>query len=205
MLGKQFGMGIDLLTEKVTWAACNGDYTKGKELATIANRAHLKEFAQYWAWYKEGLQHYHNKIRGGYFRLQDGWTLWGDNPSDPSIGNARVQGAGGVMLREAIYRALDYGLELVAPLHDAMYFIQDENKPEQIECGITAMNEAVTNTLGEGVEIRVDVDTHPWSEPWIDGRAVTDYEFLEQYMKNNTSKKERELFEFCEKFNLINK
>ena len=109
------------------------------------------------------------------------------------------------MLREGIYRSLNCGLDVVAPLHDAIYFLQDETKPEQIECGITAMDEAVEHTLGAGVKIRVDVDTHPWSEPWIDGRAATDYEFLAQYMKSSVSKKEQELYDFCKAFNLIEK
>ncbi len=58
-----------------------------------------------------------------YLRLDDGWTLFGDNPSHRSTANCRTQGMGAVIMRKAVALAQDKGLKVIFSLHDALYIM----------------------------------------------------------------------------------
>ena len=57
----------------------------------------------------------------GYIRLNDGWTMWGDNENRRSVCNMPVQGAGAAVMRKAVLYAQEWGLDVTMTLHDALY------------------------------------------------------------------------------------
>jgi len=56
-----------------------------------------------------------------YLKLPSGWTLFGNNPNERSVGNFPVQGFGSDVMRKAVELAQDYGLDVIYTLHDAIY------------------------------------------------------------------------------------
>jgi len=54
-------------------------------------------------------------------RLSDGWTMFGDNINSLSVGNFPLQGCGAEIARRAIALCQDAGIDVLFPLHDALY------------------------------------------------------------------------------------
>ena len=168
-LGISYLMGPKSLSEKLT------DDT-GKKFSQADAQKLIDKFYSAYPSYKEYLDKvYKDYQKYGYLKLFDGWIMFGDNDNFRSVSNMPIQGMGSCILRKAIKYTQDSGLDLVAPLHDALY----------IECDIADVKEA-TDTLAKCMTdgfvdcypnnpkaklIRLDI------EAWGDG-------LLEQYGSN---------------------
>lgn len=89
----------------------------------------------FYATYRDYAQHKQKVAKEykyrGYSRLPDGWVMWGDNYNPRSVGNFPIQGAGSCILREAIRLCQLRGLDVIIPLHDALYIESDIDKMEE--------------------------------------------------------------------------
>lgn len=91
-------------------------------------------------WQQETLREYE---KSGIIELPCGWRMFGDNDNFRSVCNVPIQGRGGSILRKAIITAVkDYGLQVVAPLHDAVYIEYDSFDLEKIDLLHKAMFDA---------------------------------------------------------------
>jgi hypothetical protein len=144
---------------------------------------------------QETIQNYWDN---GYLKLRDGWAMFGDNGNKRSIGNCPVQGAGADIMRRAVRKCSERGLEVIITLHDALYIECDVGDWEAVETFKQCMIEAFieyfpenprdasliridTYAWGEGLEEgRVgDVDTMPI---YVDERAVEEFDKFKQYI-----------------------
>jgi DNA polymerase I len=86
-----------------------------------------------------------------------GWTVRPDpeRPNPRSLRNFPLQANGAEMLRLACCLATERGVQVIAPIHDALMIESSiENLPEQIALAKAAMSEASRFVLG-GFELRV--------------------------------------------------
>lgn len=199
VLGIGYGMGAAKLALKIT--DDSGKVTTEEEAREIID-GFFETYSDYAQLKKDIYSTYKTENE---LSLPDGWKMFGDNPSKNSILNFPVQGLGSCVMRKAIDLCLDRGLEVIFPLHDALY----------IECNLSdwkqkvlelasAMREASGFYLsGESKEwaesVRLDADV--WgpnllecyetlgninvklSPIYIDERAKKEYEQFSKYFK----------------------
>lgn len=79
-------------------------------------------FSDFAEWRKELIATYGDE---GHIKLPCGWYLFGDNDNFRSVGNVPIQGLGACILRKAVSFAQDAGLDVIFPLHDALYIEYD--------------------------------------------------------------------------------
>jgi hypothetical protein len=115
VLGIMYLMGAKSLAHKIT--GDTGEETTEEEAQDLIDQFD-DLFWSYADFKEEFFQYYKDK---GYFTLQDGWTMWGDNPNHRSIKNCPVQGSGADIMRRAVTYAQDMGLDVPFTLHDALY------------------------------------------------------------------------------------
>lgn len=129
---------------------------------------HHEQFAQYWAWSDDYIQH---AMQTGYIETAMGWGyhfgLVGAT-NERSLRNWLIQSTGADILRIACILAERYGIKLLAPVHDAVLI---EAPIDRIEADVALMQEImrrasriVLNRTAEGThELRTDakIIRHP--------------------------------------------
>ena len=176
-LGLQYGMGAAKLAVKLT-ADMGIKFTQDQAQQLI--NLHKRVYATFWQW-AERIGHQYE--REGCLILWDGWALLGDNDNILSVRNFPTQGGGGVIMREAVRLGHEKKLDILSPLHDALYALADEEHAERdskilAEC----MTHAVKNVIGDSLSIRIDIDIHHHGEPWIEEKGEKYYKLLEKYL-----------------------
>ena len=175
VLGVQYGMGVNKLADKLSYDMKRKvEVEEARELIYL----HKKVFSEYWKW----LGHCEWKMFDQkYLQTKDGWMMFNGNKNSLSIKNFLVQGTGASTMRKALVRCVDAGLKVLYPLHDALYFIcDDEDVAETIETAKRCMQEANKSYIN--IEIRMDVDKHSHDEIWVEYRGRNDWEKLKKYM-----------------------
>lgn len=108
-LAVQYGMGADSLAQRIgqpTWRA--------RELLEL----HRRTYRTFWTWSDASLDH---AMLMGSLPTVFGWTLHiGDRPNERSVRNFPMQANGAEMLRLACCIATEEGIEICAPVHDAV-------------------------------------------------------------------------------------
>ena len=114
-LGLQYGMGAAKLAVKLS--ADMGMTITEAQAQKLLN-LHKRVFSKYWQWLDEVAKAYQ---KTGVLRLADGWCLLKDNDNLLSVKNFPTQGGGGAIMREAVILAHQRGIDVMSPLHDAVY------------------------------------------------------------------------------------
>jgi hypothetical protein len=187
VLGQQFGMGAALLAVKVT--ADTGIFCSVGQAEEYI-QMHKDTFSDYWEYaYAIGRTYDYDK----YLSLHDGWLLLGDNRKALSVRNFPIQGTAACMMREACVLAGDAGCELIFTLHDALYTIAPLDRIEEHRKMLEdAMQQAVVNTIGTTLEMRIDMDIHEHGHVWIEDKGEKDYAILSKWLKQQKDWKELE-------------
>lgn len=117
-------------------------------------------------------------------QLADDWYMWRDNDNFRSVGNFPVQGAGAVIMREAVKLAQKHGLDVIYTLHDAIYIEYQSYEFDSVELLKKVMIVAfdkVMSRYGKTIAVRVEGET--WSRDYLDCReSVPDVEILVEYV-----------------------
>lgn len=179
-LGLQYGMGFEKLAVKITLdTGIETSPAQAKRLVGL----HKKLFRVMWDWQDSVIKKYKHD---GAYTLWDGWSLLGDNDNDLSVKNFPVQGTGAVTMRRAVHRAIQYGVKVMCPLHDAIY-ARCKDDPEVIEQTVAAlhkaMDEACSEVLGDVLKVRIDTDVHRHTDVWIEDKGRNNYERLGKYLE----------------------
>jgi hypothetical protein len=196
-LGISYLMGAESLAKKLT-----------SDTGTLHTKQQAQELIEafYYAYptYKKYLDGvYSDYLALGYHKLYDGWTMFGDNDNFRSVSNMPIQGMGSVILRKAIALAQDAGLDVIIPLHDALYIEYPSMRVEYIDtlsdCMVRAFRESYPDNPKADL-IRLDIET--WSSDYepqvfrtpenrevvmekfhIDPRGRAEYERYKKYMQ----------------------
>ena len=178
LLAVQYGMGAETLAGRLGVSTF--------EAHEMLNQHH-EQFAQYWAWSDDWLQH---ALQAGIMRTAFGWTCRTGITefSERSIRNWPVQATGSDILRVACILANRHGIRLLAPVHDAVLI---EAPIETIETDVALTQEImrrasriVLNASPEGThQLRTDAKITRYPDRYTDSRGVAIWEGVLQLMQ----------------------
>lgn len=163
-LGVQYGMREESLANRM------GEHViRARELL----RLHRQTYSRYWQWSDE--IEYHAMLIG---QLQTvfGWKVQvsnqpGQDANPRSLRNFPLQGNGAEMLRLACCMVTEAGIQVCAPVHDALLIEADINVIEQVVQKTQAiMMEASRLVLG-GFTIRTDATIVRYPDRYMDDRG----------------------------------
>jgi DNA polymerase I-like protein with 3'-5' exonuclease and polymerase domains len=173
-LGLQYGMGSQSLSRKL---AQDVGRSVSEDEAKSLIELHQQVFPQFWNWADGCLLKYR---RDGALETKDGWVLFGDNPNALSIKNFLIQATGASIMRLAVVLAVESGLDVISPLHDAIYILHDESDLGAVEILKGCMQRAVSEFVD--IDIRLDTSTFSWNRPWVEAKGMADYQRFEKYL-----------------------
>jgi hypothetical protein len=134
-------------------------------------RAHRETYRTFWRWSDAAVD---TAMLSGSLHTVFGWHVHvGANPNPRSLRNFPMQANGAEMLRLACCLATERGIEVCAPIHDAVliYASLDRLKTD-IAAMRAAMAEASRVVLG-GFELGTDVSVTRWPARYMDSRGKT--------------------------------
>lgn len=176
VLGLQFGMGKDKLNTKLRLdSGKEVSMEKTMELIT----AHKTVFSTYWSWVYEVTNEYKDNNP---LCTNDGWVLFCDNPSIPSVRNFLVQGNAASITRRAIVLMVEAGMTVLCGLHDAVYVLT--NAEGTTRALMESMMELATEEIlkEEQTNIRIDFKTIPHEEIWVEKKGKKDWDKLKGFL-----------------------
>ena len=159
-LAVQYGMGGHSLA-----VVLGESEVVGKHLL----RLHKDTYPVYWRWSDSVVNHV---LLGNPLQTAFGWTLNPtENPNVRSLANFPIQANGAEMLRLAVIWALESGIRVCAPIHDALLV---EAPTAEIEAAVAitqqAMKKASLAVLCD-LELRSDVKYVHYPDRYMDGRG----------------------------------
>jgi DNA polymerase-1 len=133
-------------------ASVGGSVDKARDLLL----AYRRTFASYWSWVGNRIEH---ALAVGAITASFGWTMqMSERTNRRTLGNWPLQANGSEMLRLAILRAQALGIEVVAPVHDAILIHAPVDQLEHhIALATEAMQYASRQVLA-GYALKVGVD-----------------------------------------------
>jgi hypothetical protein len=133
-------------------------------------RAHHETYRPFWAWSDAVVDH---AMLTGSLHTVYGWHVHvGDNPNPRSLRNFPMQANGAEMLRLACCLATESGIEVCAPVHDAVLICAPL---ERLDADITKMRAIMaeaSRAVLNGFELRTDVNVIKHLERYMDPRGA---------------------------------
>lgn len=191
VLGLQYNMGIVLLAAKLR--ADTGDLSIDEDDAKELRGIHRETFSDYWEWVEDITDTY---SLDGFLLLPDGWLLGPHCHRIPSVRNFPIQGLGACIIRRCCYLAIRAGLNVITPLHDAMYIMHKTGDEAAVLTLQMCMNQAVEDVV-PGCLIRMDVETHDSDKVWIHEDGADMYHRMKKYLvfRRTDAETEKELMD----------
>ena len=160
VLGVQYGMGAETLALRIGQPAL---------VARDLLRKHRETFPQFWRWSDGAVDH---AMLLGWLPTRLGWTLHVGADSNPrSLRNYPCQANGAELLRLACCLATERGIEVCAPIHDAVLI----HAPlDRLETDIRVTQEAMREACGivlDGFELRSDCAIVRYPDHYMDERG----------------------------------
>jgi DNA polymerase-1 len=161
-LAVQYGMEETALGHKLGLTPAHG-----RELLQM----HRTTYPKYWRW-SQAVQDW--AMLHGSLTTTYGWTIHvnGSLVNPRSLRNFPVQGNGAEMLRLAIILADEAGIEVCAPVHDALLI---EAPVDEIDDAVKRCQEAMTRAselVLPGFPLRVEAKTWDWNTHYTDERGA---------------------------------
>ena len=179
VLGLSYGAGAETISLKtgMTMDVVEKLVTKYKRI-----------YRKYYSWRDQVWDEHKSKARSVLTMPISGWYLGRNNDNKLSTMNFPVQATGATLLHVALDKVLTAGFEVVNTLHDAVYYLVDEDKWEsEVKKVEDLMLEASVEVLGaDGMKIE--------SEHWMHGgRVITpkghaDYQKFSKFVEDSTYK-----------------
>jgi hypothetical protein len=144
-------------------------------------RAHHETFRQFWRWSDAVVDH--AKLTG-ILHTVFGWTLHGCCDTNPrSLRNFEMQAHGAEILRLACCLATERGVEVCAPVHDAVLIASPIGK---IDTAVTVTREAMaeaSRVVLDGFEIRTEAKITRYPERFTDKRGTRMWNVVTQLVE----------------------
>jgi hypothetical protein len=161
VLAVQYGMGPDALAARIG---------KPPVVARDLLRVHQETFRTFWRWSDAAVDH---AMTRSSIHTVFGWMLHiGDDSNPRSLRNFPMQANGAEMLRLACCFATERGIELCAPVHDAVLICAPLDRLDDDIAGMrAAMAEASRAVLG-GFELGTDATVVRYPNRYADARGA---------------------------------
>lgn len=199
-LGISYNMGALGLSKKLT--DDTGREVTEKEAQELINKFELA-YPNYKKWIGDLRYTYDNYSRC--IKLPDGWIMFGDNDNKRSVSNVPIQGFGSCILRQAIKNSQNSNLDIIFPLHDALYSEYLSQDFSAIDLLAESMKKAFVYYFDDDMKEHaslIRLDANVWSPDYEDGyfttpkglhvksqkiyideRSVSEYERFKKYME----------------------
>jgi DNA polymerase I len=146
VLAVQYGMEADSLASRIG---------QPPVVARDLLRAHRETYRTFWRWSDAAVDH---AMLMGSLHTVFGWHIHvGENPNPRSLRNFPMQANGAEMLRIACCLATERGIEVCAPVHDAVLICAPLDRLEQGIAGMRAAMAEASRAVLADFELRTDV------------------------------------------------
>jgi hypothetical protein len=178
VLGVQYGMEAESLAARI-----------GKPLIVARELllAHRTTYRQFWKWSDAVVNH---AMLHGVLWTVFGWHLRVGADTNPRmLRNFPMQANGAEMLRLACCYATEQGIEVCAPVHDAILICAPLDQLEDDVAATRACMAEASHAVLDGEELRTDVNVVRYPDRYMDPRgAVMWQRVLELIDKKNTKR-----------------
>lgn len=173
-LAVQYGMA-----ERSLAASLGASEAKARELLAL----HKQTYPHFWRWSQAAVDH---AMLLGYLYTVFGWRVHvGQQSNGRSLANFPCQANGAEMLRLACCLATERGIQVCAPIHDALLIEAAEAEiAEAVEACQAAMLEASRIVLS-GFELRTDATIVGPGERYLDPRGVAMWEQVSSILERS--------------------
>lgn len=159
-LGVQYGMGPETLGVRLGKPPC---------LARDLLRVHCNTYPTFWRWSDAAVD---NAILYRSLHTVFGWRVHVGQDTNPrSLRNFPMQGNGSEMLRLACCLATDAGLEVCAPVHDAVLIAAPLDRIEADVALIRAAMAEASRVVLADFELRTEAKIIKWPDRYMDPRG----------------------------------
>lgn len=165
ILGVQYGMEAQSLAARIG---------RPPIVARDLLRAHRETYRTFWRWSDAALDY--AMLRGSLYTVFGWYVRVGNNPNPRSLRNFPMQANGAEMLRLACCLGTERGIEICAPVHDAVLICAPLDR---LECDIAAMRTAMAEAARivlDGFELRTEVMRICYPERFRDPRGARMWE-----------------------------
>jgi DNA polymerase I-like protein with 3'-5' exonuclease and polymerase domains len=147
------GLGV-LYGAQAPTVARAGNMTESKAQRVL--REHRYTYPQFWRWREQVINH---ARLAGELRTCLGWKwrVCGDDSTN-SISNWMMQAHGADMLRVACCLAVEQGIEVCTPVHDALLVLAPVDAIEDVRNATVACMEEASSVILGGPKLKVGVD-----------------------------------------------
>ena len=153
-------MGAESLAQPIgqpTWRA--------RELLEL----HRATYSTFWAWSDASLNY---AMLMGSLPTVFGWTLHiGDRPNERSVRNFPMQANGAEMLRLACCMATEEGIELCAPVHDAVLIMASLDRIDADVARVQDIMAEASRIVLDGFALRSDAKIVRYPDRYMDKRG----------------------------------
>jgi DNA polymerase family A len=167
VLGTQYGMGAESLAMRIGQPPI---------VARDLLRAHRETYSKFWNWSDAAVN---TAMLHGSLHTVFGWRVHvgGDKANPRSLRNFPMQANGAEMLRLACCLATERGIEVCAPVHDAVLICAPLDRLEADIAGMRSAMAEASRIVLSGFELGTDVSITRWPDRYIDearGRGMWD-------------------------------
>jgi DNA polymerase I-like protein with 3'-5' exonuclease and polymerase domains len=161
VLAVQYGMEAEALAQRIGQPSI---------VARDLLRAHRETYRTFWHWSDAAVD---QAMLTGSLHTVFGWHVHvGERPNPRSLRNFPMQANGAEMLRLACCLATERGIEVCAPVHDAvLIFTPLDHLEANIAATRAAMAEAARAVL-TGFELGTDINVVRWPARYMDARGI---------------------------------
>ena len=164
-LGINYGMGEDALAQRIGQPPL-----RARELL----RLHRETYPTFWRW-ADGAVDF--AMLEGRLHTVFGWEVHvGDNPKPRSLRNFPMQGNGAEMLRLACCLGTERGVEVCAPVHDAVLICAPLDRLDHDIAAMQAAMQEASRVVLDGFELRSDVEIVRYPDRYMDPRGEVMWE-----------------------------
>jgi DNA polymerase I len=160
VLAVQYAMGAESLAYRI-----GQPVARARQLLEL----HRRTYRRFWSWSDAALDH---AMLTGSLHTVFGWPVHvGPDANPRSLRNFPMQANGAEMLRLACCRAVECGIEVCAPVHDAVLIAAPL---ERLEADVEAMQQVMreaSRVVLDGFELRADAQIVKYPDRYMDERG----------------------------------
>ena len=172
-LAVQYGMGVDALAARICQSPAH---------AALLLRQHRDTYGKFWAW-SDRIYEYaicHKKLTASF-----GWTIQIDDAvNERSVRNFPMQANGSEMMRIACFLAVEAGVQVCAPVHDAFVIEAAANEIEGAEQEMRRCMDRASSFVLDGFCLRSDSRRITYPERFIESKGAVMWNQVESLLED---------------------
>ncbi|MBA3672728.1 MAG: DNA polymerase I [Gemmatimonadaceae bacterium] len=159
-LATMFGMGPDSFAQRIGSSTAE---------ARALLDAHRRTYPTFWKWSDAAVDH---AMLRGWLHTTFGWRISvGKDANHRSLRNFPVQANGAEMLRLACCLAVERGIKVCAPIHDALLVEAPLDQLDEVVVATQAAMAMASEIVLDGFQLRSDVKVVRYPDRYVDPRG----------------------------------